>query len=337
MSTAGPTVPPEACSGAMYSAVPSTVWPVVSAVAAVDRAMPKSTSVTVPSAEISRLAGLTSRWTTPRRCAASSASAAWATIDMVSPAGSRPVAAIFSDSCRPSTYAITRYVTVPSGRTLRPKSYTLAMCRWLSAAMVRASARNRASKLGSRSRAGRSTLTATVRPSARSVARHTSPIPPPATGSSSRYRSLSTSPVASTLQQYPTRPGLTPTANLGPLTAAGRVERIDSDPLADHQEAGMTAKILILTGDAAESLEVMYPYQRLREEGYEVHIAAPTAKRLQFVVHDFVDGFDTYTEKLGYTWPADVAFADVNPEDYVAVVIPGGRAPEYIRNDPDCQ
>src|SRR5437588_8585660 len=96
-------------------------------------------------------------------------------------------------------------------------------------------------------------------------------------------------------------------------------------------------KVLIVTGDAAESLEVMYPYQRLREEGYEVHIAAPTAKRLQFVVHDFVDGFDTYTEKLGYTWPADVAFADVNPEDYVAAVIPGGRAPEYIRNDPDCQ
>src|SRR6266480_5796260 len=95
------------------------------------------------------------------------------------------------------------------------------------------------------------------------------------------------------------------------------------------------AKILILTGDAAEDLEVMYPYQRLLEEGYEVHIAAPTVKRLQFVIHDFVDGFDTYTEKLGYTWPADVAFADVNPEDYVAVVIPGGRAPEYIRNDPD--
>jgi protease I len=96
-------------------------------------------------------------------------------------------------------------------------------------------------------------------------------------------------------------------------------------------------KILIVTGDAAESLEVMYPYQRLIEEGYEVDIAAPTVKKLQFVVHDFVDGFDTYTEKLGYTWPADVAFADVNPSDYVALVIPGGRAPEYIRNDPDVQ
>ena len=97
------------------------------------------------------------------------------------------------------------------------------------------------------------------------------------------------------------------------------------------------AKVLLMTGDAAEDLEVMYPYQRLLEEGYEVHIAAPSRKKLQFVVHDFVDGFDTYTEKPGHCWPADVAFADVDPARYVAVVIPGGRAPEYIRNDADCQ
>jgi protease I len=96
-------------------------------------------------------------------------------------------------------------------------------------------------------------------------------------------------------------------------------------------------KVLILTGDAAESLEVMYPYQRLLEEGYEVDIAGPSKKRLQFVVHDFVEGYDTYTEKPGYTWPADLAFADVKPSDYVALVVPGGRAPEYIRNDPDVQ
>jgi len=97
------------------------------------------------------------------------------------------------------------------------------------------------------------------------------------------------------------------------------------------------AKILILAGDAAESLEVMYPYQRLLEEGYEVEIAAPSKKKLQFVVHDFVDGYDTYTEKPGYTWPADLAFSDVKPEEYIALVIPGGRAPEYIRNDLDVQ
>jgi protease I len=97
------------------------------------------------------------------------------------------------------------------------------------------------------------------------------------------------------------------------------------------------AKVLVLTGDAAESLEVMYPYQRLLEEGYEVHIAAPSKKKLQFVVHDFVEGYDTYTEKPGYTWDADLAFADVDPSEYVALVIPGGRAPEYIRNDADVQ
>jgi protease I len=94
-------------------------------------------------------------------------------------------------------------------------------------------------------------------------------------------------------------------------------------------------KILILAGDAAESLEVMYPYQRLREEGYDVRIAAPTKKKLHFVVHDFEPGYETYTEKPGYSWDADVAFADVNPAEYAAVVIPGGRAPEYIRNDPN--
>ncbi|HEX7660452.1 MAG TPA: DJ-1/PfpI family protein [Pseudonocardiaceae bacterium] len=96
-------------------------------------------------------------------------------------------------------------------------------------------------------------------------------------------------------------------------------------------------KVLILTGDAAEDLEFMYPYQRLLEEGYEVDVAAPSRKKLQFVVHDFVDGFDTYTEKLGHTWPADLAFSEVDPSQYVAVVIPGGRAPEYIRNDPEFQ
>jgi protease I len=96
-------------------------------------------------------------------------------------------------------------------------------------------------------------------------------------------------------------------------------------------------KVLVLAGDAAESLEVMYPYQRLLEAGYDVDIAGPSKKKLQFVVHDFVDGYDTYTEKPGYTWDADLAFSEVDPADYVALVVPGGRAPEYIRNDSDVQ
>src|SRR5271154_6087129 len=81
----------------------------------------------------------------------------------------------------------------------------------------------------------------------------------------------------------------------------------------------------------------MCPYQRLQEEGYEVKNAAPSRKKLHLVVHDFEPGFDTYMEKPGYSWDADLAFADMNPADYVALVIPGGRAPEYIRNNPDVQ
>ncbi|WP_333767798.1 DJ-1/PfpI family protein [Streptomyces sp. IBSBF 2435] len=99
----------------------------------------------------------------------------------------------------------------------------------------------------------------------------------------------------------------------------------------------MAVKILLVTGDAAESLEVLYPYQRLLEEGYAVEIAAPAKKKLRFVVHDFEDGFDTYTEKPGYTWPADLAFDEVDPAGYAALVIPGGRAPEYLRNNRDLQ
>jgi protease I len=93
------------------------------------------------------------------------------------------------------------------------------------------------------------------------------------------------------------------------------------------------AKVLILAGDAVEALEVMYPYQRLKEEGYQPVIAAPKKKVLQSVVHDFEPGFDTYTEKRGYRVSADVAFDQVKPDEYVALVIPGGRAPEWIRNE----
>lgn len=94
-------------------------------------------------------------------------------------------------------------------------------------------------------------------------------------------------------------------------------------------------KVLIMTGDAAEALEVIYPHQRLREEGYEVVVASLSKKLMLLVVHEFVPGNDTFVEKPGYHWPSDIAFKDVNPADFAAVVIPGGRAPEYIRNDPD--
>lgn len=99
----------------------------------------------------------------------------------------------------------------------------------------------------------------------------------------------------------------------------------------------MPDKVLILTGDAAEDLDAMYPIFRLREAGYEAVVASPTSKLIKLVVHDFEEGWDAYTERQGRHLPVDVTFADVRPEDYVAIVIPGGRAPEWIRLDPDCE
>ncbi len=91
-------------------------------------------------------------------------------------------------------------------------------------------------------------------------------------------------------------------------------------------------KILIIGGDAAEDLEIFYPYFRLKEEGWRVDVAAPTKKPLRTVVHDFEEGWETYTEKPGHRFPwVTKTLAEVNPDDYDGLVIPGGRMPEYVR------
>jgi protease I len=92
-------------------------------------------------------------------------------------------------------------------------------------------------------------------------------------------------------------------------------------------------KILIITGDAGESFEILYASHRLREAGYIPVIAAPAVKRMNLVMHDFEPGWDTYIERMGYIIESDISFDEVKPADYHAVLIPGGRAPEYLRND----
>jgi protease I len=92
-------------------------------------------------------------------------------------------------------------------------------------------------------------------------------------------------------------------------------------------------KILIITGDAGESFEILYASHRLRESGYEPVIAAPAVKRLNLVIHDFEPGWDTYVERQGYIIESDISFDDVDSDDYEAILCPGGRAPEYLRND----
>ncbi|MBK6390787.1 MAG: DJ-1/PfpI family protein [Saprospiraceae bacterium] len=92
-------------------------------------------------------------------------------------------------------------------------------------------------------------------------------------------------------------------------------------------------KILIITGDAGESFEVLYAKQRMIEAGHLPVIAAPAVKRMNLVIHDFEPGWDTYKESPGYQVMSDVDFDHVASQDYDAVICIGGRAPEYLRND----
>ena len=95
-------------------------------------------------------------------------------------------------------------------------------------------------------------------------------------------------------------------------------------------------KILMLVGDYVEDYEVMVPFQTLLAVGHVVHAVCPDKKagdKVRTAVHDF-EGDQTYSEKPGHNFMLNATFDEVDPEDYDALVIPGGRAPEYIRLNP---
>jgi protease I len=93
------------------------------------------------------------------------------------------------------------------------------------------------------------------------------------------------------------------------------------------------SKILVITGDGGESYEALYALHRFQEEGWEPVVAAPSRRRLHLVMHDFEPGWDTYVERPGYGLEAGIAFDQVAVEEYAALLILGGRAPEYLRNN----
>ena len=95
----------------------------------------------------------------------------------------------------------------------------------------------------------------------------------------------------------------------------------------------MAKKILIVTDDAGESYEILYARHRLLEAGYRPIIAASKKKLLNGVIHDFYPGWNTYIEKPGYLIASDIAFAQVKVADYVAILLIGGRAPEFLREN----
>lgn len=92
-------------------------------------------------------------------------------------------------------------------------------------------------------------------------------------------------------------------------------------------------KLLLLAGDFAEDYETMVPFQALTMLGYDVHAVCPDKKAgdtVRTAVHDF-EGDQTYTEKPGHNFTLTYDFDDVQVDNYVGLVIPGGRAPEYLR------
>lgn len=94
-------------------------------------------------------------------------------------------------------------------------------------------------------------------------------------------------------------------------------------------------KILMLVGDYVEDYEVMVPFQALQMVGHTVHAVCPdkaAGQTVRTAVHDF-EGDQTYSEKRGHNFTLNASFSDVKAEEYDALVIPGGRAPEYLRLD----
>jgi protease I len=95
----------------------------------------------------------------------------------------------------------------------------------------------------------------------------------------------------------------------------------------------MGKKILMIVGDFVEDYEVMVPFQAIQIPGHTVHAVCPdkaAGDSVRTAIHDF-EGDQTYTEKPGHNFALNATFADVNAADYDALVIPGGRAPEYLR------
>ena len=92
--------------------------------------------------------------------------------------------------------------------------------------------------------------------------------------------------------------------------------------------------VLLVIGDGAEVMDTLFPFYRLGED-FQVVVAAPEKRTYHLVIHELTDGWDITQERPGYHLGSDVAFRDVEAAEYVALVLPGGRAPEYLRYDSD--
>jgi protease I len=100
----------------------------------------------------------------------------------------------------------------------------------------------------------------------------------------------------------------------------------------------MMNKVLIVVGDATETVDTLYPVYRVKEDGFVPVVAGPEKMKYNMVMHEVKPGWTITREWEGYTIDADVAFRDVKPEhyaEYAGIFFSGGRAPEYTRYDAD--
>ena len=97
----------------------------------------------------------------------------------------------------------------------------------------------------------------------------------------------------------------------------------------------MSNRVLIVIGDATETLDTMYPYYRLQEAGFEPVVTAPEKRKYQMVLHEVKPGWTITKEWEGYTLDCDVPFSEVKEDEYAGILFSGGRAPEYLRYDED--
>jgi protease I len=113
--------------------------------------------------------------------------------------------------------------------------------------------------------------------------------------------------------------------NLEPSAEPSATAEADKMPAANQ--------VLIIIGDATETVDTLYPYYRLIEAGFQPVVAAPEKRLYQMVLHEVKPGWTITKEWEGYTIEADIAFEQVAPEQYLGIFFSGGRAPEYIRED----
>lgn len=101
------------------------------------------------------------------------------------------------------------------------------------------------------------------------------------------------------------------------------------------KRTSVKSPVLIIVGDATETVDTLYPYYRLIEAGFQPVVAAPEKRSYQMVLHEVKPGWTITREWEGYTIEADVAFSEIVEGNYLGIFFSGGRAPEYVRYDDD--